>query len=106
VLTLLTLVACEGGPSGPFNNGVPVARVIIAPDSVAVPRGETMGLEVMLVDAAGNELDGRDIRWTSSDTTRVKVTSAGRITAAAAGSSRVTAASEGKADSVKVIVTD
>lgn len=65
-----------------------------------------MRLEVMLVDAAGSELDGRDIRWTSSDTTRVKVTSSGMITAAAAGSSRVTAASEGKADSVKVIVTD
>jgi uncharacterized protein YjdB len=64
-----------------------------------------MRLEAMLVDAAGNELDGRDIRWTSSDTTRVRVTSAGMITAAVAGSSRVTATSEGKADSVKVIVT-
>ncbi|MDQ4080980.1 MAG: Ig-like domain-containing protein [Gemmatimonadota bacterium] len=103
---LLALVACEGGPSGPFNNGGPVARVIIAPDSVALPRGETMRLEAMLVDASGNELDGREIRWTSSDTTRVTITSAGMITAASAGSSRVTATSEGKADSVKVIVTD
>jgi uncharacterized protein YjdB len=65
-----------------------------------------MRLEALLVDAAGNELGGRDIRWSSSDTTRVKVTSAGMITAAATGSSRVTATSEGKADSVKVIVTD
>jgi uncharacterized protein YjdB len=105
LLTLLALVACEGGLSGPFNNGVPVARVVIAPDSVALPRGESMRLEAMLVDAAGNELNGRDIRWTSSDTTRVRVTSAGMITAAVAGSSRVTATSEGKADSVKVIVT-
>ncbi len=84
---------------------MPVARVIIAPDSVALPRGETMRLEALLVDAAGNELDGRDIRWASSDTARVKVTSTGVITASAPGSSRVTATSEGKADSVKVIVT-
>jgi uncharacterized protein YjdB len=65
-----------------------------------------MRLEAMLVDAAGNELDGRDVRWTSADTTRVQVTSNGTITAAAVGSSRVTATSEGRSDSVKVIVTD
>jgi uncharacterized protein YjdB len=65
-----------------------------------------MRLEAMLVDAAGNELNGRDVRWTSADTTRVKVTSNGTITAAAVGSSRVTATSEGRSDSVKVIVTD
>ena len=102
----IVLMACDSGPTGPSNNGVPVARVIIAPDSVALPRGEIMRLEAMLVDASGNELNGRDIRWSSSDTTLVKVTSTGMITAAAAGSSRVTATSEGKADSVKVIVTD
>jgi uncharacterized protein YjdB len=101
----LVLAACDGGPSGPSDNGVPVARVIIVPDSIALPRGETMRLEALLVDAAGNELGGREVRWTSSDTTRVKVTSTGMITAAAAGSSRVTATSEGRADSVKVIVT-
>lgn len=80
--------------------------MIIAPDSVALPRGETMRLEVMLVDASGNVLDGRGIRWTSSDTERVKVASTGIITASSAGSSVVVATSEGKADSVKVIVTD
>lgn len=105
-MTLLVLAACDGGPGGPFSNRDPVARVIIAPDSVALPRGQTMRLEATPVDAAGNELDGRDIRWASFDTTRVKVTSAGMITAVAVGSSRVTATSEGKADSVKVIVTE
>jgi hypothetical protein len=64
-----------------------------------------MRLEALLVDAAGNELDGRTILWTSSDTTRVKVASGGMITAAAVGWSLVRASSEGKVDSVKVIVT-
>lgn len=99
-----TLLAC-GDPSGPSRNGVPVARVIIVPDSVSLPRSQTMGLEALLFDAAGNALDGRAIHWTSSDTTRVKVAPAGTITASDVGWSLVKASSEGKVDSVKVIVT-
>jgi hypothetical protein len=98
------VVACDGGPAGP-NNGVPVARVVIAPDSVALPRGQTMRLEALLVDSRGNVLDGRDIYWISSDTARVKVASTGVVTASEVGSSLVSATSEGKADTVKVIVT-
>ena len=64
-----------------------------------------MRLEALVVDAAGNALDGREVRWTSSDTMRVKVASGGTITAADIGWSIVRATSEGKADSVKVIVT-
>jgi uncharacterized protein YjdB len=91
--------------SGPSNGGEPVARVIIAPDSVALPRGQTMRLDAMVVDRSGSALDGREIRWASSDTVRVKVTSAGVVTASAVGSSLVSATSEGKADTVKVLVT-
>jgi hypothetical protein len=99
------LLACGDGPSGPSNNSVPVARVIIVPDSVSLPRSQTMRVEALLVDGAGNELDGRTIHWTSSDTMRVKVAPGGMITAADVGWSLVRASSEGKVDSVKVIVT-
>lgn len=78
---------------------------MIAPDSVALPRGQTMRLEALLVDSRGNVLDGRDIYWMSSDTARVKVASTGVVTASEVGSSLVSATSEGKADTVKVIVT-
>ena len=91
--------------TGPSNNGVPVARVIIAPDSVALPRGQTMRIEALLVDASGNSIDGRVVHWTSSDPIRVPVTSAGMVTASEVGWSLVSATSEGKADTVKVIVT-
>jgi hypothetical protein len=84
---------------------VPVARVIIAPDSVALPRGQTMRLEALVLDSGGNPLDGRDIRWTSTDTARVKVASTGVIVASDVGWSLVSATSEGKGDTVKVIVT-
>ena len=98
-------LACSDGPSGPSNNGGAVARVIIVPDSVSLPRSQTMRIEALLVDAAGNELDGRTIHWASSDTMRVKVVPGGTITAADVGWSLVRASSEGKVDSVKVIVT-
>ena len=100
-----SLIACGDGPAGPSTNGAPVARVIIVPDSVALPRAQTMRLEALVVDAAGNTLDGREIRWTSSDTMRVTVAAGGMITAADVGWSIVRATSEGKVDSVKVIVT-
>ena len=64
-----------------------------------------MRLEALAVDAAGNALDGREIRWTSSDPARVGVVGDGTITATDVGWSLVKATSEGKADSVKVIVT-
>ena len=91
--------------SGPSNGGEQVARVIIAPDSVALPRGQTMRIEATVVDRSGSALDDRDIRWASSDTMRVKITAAGVVTAAELGFSLVSATSEGKADTVKVLVT-
>jgi hypothetical protein len=99
------LAACGDGPSGPSHNGVPVARVVIIPDSIALPRGQTVGLEALVVDAAGDTLDGRDVQWKSSDTVRVKVTTTGVISASDVGWSLVSATSEGKADTVKVLVT-
>jgi len=85
---------------------MPVARVIIVPDSIALPITQTMRLEALVVDAAGNALEGREIRWLSSDTVRVRVAPGGTITASDVGWSLVRATSEGKADSVKVIVTN
>lgn len=102
----VAVLACRDGPSGPSDNGVPVARVIIVPDSVSLERTQTMRLEALLVDASGNALDGRAITWTSSDTQRVKAASDGTITASEVGWSLVRAWSEGKRDSVKVIVTE
>jgi hypothetical protein len=64
-----------------------------------------MRLEAELVDGGGNVLDGRTIRWSSSDTFRVKVAPTGVITAYDVGWSLVSATSEGKADTVKVLVT-
>ena len=79
--------------------------MIIVPDSLALPRSQTMRIEALVVDAAGNPLEGREIRWASSDTLRVRVAPGGTITASDVGWSLVRATSEGKADSVKVMVT-
>lgn len=102
---VVSALACGDSPSGPGQVGTPVARIIIVPDSVSLPRAQTMRLEAIAVDAAGNALDGREIRWTSSDPARVGVAGDGTITATEVGWSLVKATSDGKADSVKVIVT-
>ena len=99
------LAACSEMISGPSNSGERVARVIIAPDSVSLPRGQTMRLEAMVVDRSGGALDGRAIDWVSSEPMHVNVTGAGVVTASAVGFSLVSATSEGKADTVKVLVT-
>ncbi len=65
-----------------------------------------MRLEATLLDGAGNKLEGPEVHWTSSDTVRVKVAPTGVVTASGVGWSLVSAASEGRADTVKVIVTD
>jgi hypothetical protein len=64
-----------------------------------------MRIEALLMDSGGNTLEGRDVRWSSSDAARVGVTQTGIVTASDIGSSFVSASSEGKADTVKVIVT-
>jgi hypothetical protein len=99
------LAACSEMIAGPSNGGERVARVIIAPDSISLPRGQTMRLEAMVVDRSGGALDGRAIHWVSSEPMHVNVTGAGVVTASAVGFSLVSATSEGKADTVKVLVT-
>jgi uncharacterized protein YjdB len=99
------LAACSEMISGPSNSGERVARVIIAPDSVSLPRGQIMRLDAMVVDRSGSALDGRTIHWVSSDPMHVNVTAAGVVTASAVGFALVSATSEGKADTVKVLVT-
>lgn len=101
----VVFTACSDAPLGPGQSGTAVARLIIAPDSIALPRTQSMQLVAIVLDASGNELDGRDVAWSSSDPTRVTVASTGLITASEVGSSLVRATSEGKSDSVKIIVT-
>ncbi len=89
---------------------VPVARVTVTPDTVAVVAGGTTPLTVATLDSVGGALTGRAVTWASSDTTIATVAPSGLVTTAAYSGGltrvvRVTATSEGKADTTRVAVT-
>jgi hypothetical protein len=106
-LALVVLGACGGdGPTRPPTSTTPVARVVVVPDSVSLPRGQTMRLEATLFDAGGNVLEGRAVSWWSTNQTAVSVAGTGVMTAHALGTALVIARSETKGDTVKVVVAD
>ncbi|SOD02107.1 Ig-like domain (group 2) [bacterium JGI 053] len=78
--------------------GIPaatVARVRVVPDSADLARYASMTFSAVAYDAAGNVLTGRTVRWSSSDTTRLKVVSGGTVTAVGTGTVHVIANVEG-----------
>jgi len=83
---------------------VPVARVVVTPTPLTLTIGETRQLTATLTDAAGVTLTGRTITWLSGDSTKVRVSSTGVVTAVAAGTSSVGAISEGQLGTASVSV--
>jgi Bacterial Ig-like domain (group 2)/Regulator of chromosome condensation (RCC1) repeat len=73
-----------------------VAAVAVSalPASMAV--GQSAQLTAVLTDADGNVLTGRDISWTSAAPELAEVSSAGLVTALAAGDVGILASSEGR----------
>jgi len=71
------LGACEE-PMGPV--GLP-ETLDVAPDSVSLTPGQVAQLSATVRDSAGNALPRVQVTWYSGDTTRVRVSATGRVTA-------------------------
>ena len=84
--------------------GNPVT-VSVTPPSVSVVVGATTQLTAIATDAGGTNLQAPSFTWTSRDTTKVRVNSAGLATALAVGTVWVVASSGGESDSAAVTVT-
>lgn len=50
-----------------------VSSVSVSPDSVSIPIGHTLQMNVVLLDSAGDTLPGRPVTWHSSNTATVRV---------------------------------
>ena len=85
-------------------SAVPVAFVILTPDSLSIVVGDTATLAVTLLTADGDELYGRDVVWASLDTLIAVVDSVGHVEGLAAGLTGIAAISEGIADTAQVRV--
>lgn len=102
-----TITATSEGKKGTAKITVVVAvnAVTVEPDSTSVVIGNTVTLVATVRDADGNAIDGRDVAWSSRNTSVATVNGSGVVTGVAAGTATIDAESEGKTGSAKVVVT-
>jgi uncharacterized protein YjdB len=104
------ITATAGGKSGTATIDVtlaPVATVAVTPSPLNLRDrdGQRTGqLTATLRDAAGNILTGREVKWSSTNTSVAKVDGDGTVTAEGRGSATITATSEGKSGTASVVV--
>ncbi|HEX8849774.1 MAG TPA: Ig-like domain-containing protein [Gemmatimonadaceae bacterium] len=103
VVALLASVLGGCSDKGVTSPGEPVASLAIA-DAPAGPviAGSMFTLRPIAKDASGNELFGRRVSWSSSDTSVAKVSAAGTVTDIAPGSVTITASCERVEQSVSL----
>ena len=77
----------------------------MAPAAVTLAIGGTQQLTATLRDASGAVLTGRTVAWAASDSTKVRVSTVGVVTARAAGNAVVSASSEGVSGTATVTVS-
>ena len=83
---------------------VPVASVLVSPDSLNVPVSATGQLAALVLDSVGNPLTGRSLTWQSGDPAVATVNATGTVSGVAPGTVTVTAAAGGRTGSATVVV--
>lgn len=102
----VTISARSDGMTGVRTLKVVPLRVALGSQHVNLAPGRSVQLAVRVLDAAGQPVEGRAVRWTTSDPTLVEVSATGRVTALRAGHGQVTATVEGGTGVVQVHVYD
>ena len=82
-----------------------VAAIEIAPSRASLQVGDTRQLRATLKDADGNQLSGRSVEWTSSNTSVASVSQAGVVAGLREGSATITAKSEAAQGTARVRVS-
>lgn len=108
--TAMIKATSEGkSASSPFNvsapAAIPVASISVSPTTSTLQIGSTVQLSAVTRDANNNVLTGRVIAWSSANTSIATVSSAGLVTAVAAGTVAVTVSSEGKSAPATITVS-
>jgi uncharacterized protein YjdB len=83
---------------------VPVSTVSISPATGRINVGQTLPLTASARDSAGNVVTGRAVTWSTSAPAVATVSTAGVVTAVAAGSATITATSEGRSGTALITV--
>jgi hypothetical protein len=82
----------------------PVAWVRVSGQVAGMEPGETRSVYAELRGANGQEVYDRTITWSTSDSTVVRVSSIGEVTAVKGGTATITATSEGKSGTLTIVV--
>jgi hypothetical protein len=102
--------ACSSGGGGgiidPGDDDPAVATVTVTAPAGQVVPGQTKQLAVVLRDAAGAELTGRVVTFSSSSDAIARVSDTGLVTAVAPGQATITATSEAKTATVTIVVRE
>lgn len=94
-VALVALLGCEDLSTEPEPGQPAVASVTVMPASPVLEVGDTLTLRAIVRSASGDTLT-RTIVWASGDVSRATVTSAGLVTALAAGPVAIRATASGK----------
>lgn len=84
----------------------PVASVAVTPASAVLEVGQTEAFTAQPRDANGQPLDGRQVIWSSSDSSVASVSQTGVATALRAGTTLIRATSEGQVGEAALTVTE
>src|SRR5258706_463688 len=90
-----------GESAGPDPNAV--ARVVITPDTSTIDTGDSLQLSAVARNAAGDELSGKSVAWSSLDAALASVTSSGRVGARWPGVARIVATSDQRSDTSRLM---
>ena len=85
-------------------SAVPVASVVLTPDTGTIVVAQTVQLSAQVRDTSGTPLTGRTIFWTTNSPQVATVTSQGLVTGVAPGSATITATSDGRSASAAIVV--
>jgi uncharacterized protein YjdB len=106
----VTITATSEGKTATASIAVtnaPVDQVVVTPSVLSMTlTGGTRQLEVKTFDSFGNELTGRPVTYSSSNTGVASVSSTGVVTAHAIGDAVITVTSEGRSATVQVSVVN
>jgi uncharacterized protein YjdB len=104
----VTITATTADKSGKLEmvvTVIPIASLVVSPDTATRTVGDSVKLSATARDGSGNVLTGRQVVWTSGDTTKAKVSGAGMVTAFGAGTATITATAEGRTGHATITIT-
>ncbi|MCU0633886.1 MAG: Ig-like domain-containing protein [Gemmatimonadaceae bacterium] len=90
--------------SEPKPIATPVASVQLSAPRPTIVEGNTLALEVVVLDATGQPISGRPVTWSSSDTLTATVSSAGVVRGRRPGRVQIAASADGKSAVVPITV--